>query len=129
MADEPTELERAVELAIEAKLHIGAHPWPEIHGIKEAARAAIAECFKWRPIAEAPKDGTSILVTRLGADIGPDPMEITKWCIMEECPRFEHVEGDLYRKIAVEPSMFWDGNGHRATHWMPLPPPPEDDHG
>lgn len=75
----------------------------------------------WRPIEEAPRDGTPILVARAGED----EIEITEWCSMPVW-HFEHVEGDLYRKVQDEPREFWNGNGHRATHFMPLPAPPEE---
>lgn len=77
----------------------------------------------WQPIETAPKDGTRILVARLGKAIGVHEIEITEWFVMEQS-RMEHVEGDLYRKVLLEPYEGWNGNGHRATHWMPLPEPP-----
>lgn len=78
---------------------------------------------EWQPIETAPKDGTSILVACAGEDIGMGAVEITEWCVMENY-RWELVEGDTYRKVREAPTEFWDGNGHRATHWMPLPAPP-----
>lgn len=80
----------------------------------------------WQPIKTAPKDGTQILIARLGGDVGIDPIEITEWCVMERS-RWEHVKDDLWRKVLKEPHEFWNGNGHRATHWMPLPDPPQED--
>ncbi len=77
---------------------------------------------EWPPIDSAPKDGTQILVARINDDVGCDPIEITEWCV-SDYPTYEHVEGDLYRKIS-HLSGYWNGNGHRATHWMPLPEPP-----
>lgn len=79
----------------------------------------------WRPIATAPKDGTRILMSRAGENIGIYEIEINEWCSMERS-YFEHVEGDLYRKVQDKPHEFWNGNGHRATHWMPLPTPPRE---
>lgn len=78
---------------------------------------------EWQPIETAPKDGTHILAARAGECIGVDEIEITEWCVMENFT-WEHVEGDTYRKVRGEPTEFWNGNGHRATHWMPLPAPP-----
>lgn len=75
----------------------------------------------WRPIETAPKDGTRILIARAGDGI--DEVEITEWYVSERS-HFEPVEGDLYRRVQDEPYAFWNGNGHRATHWMPLPAPP-----
>ncbi len=79
---------------------------------------------EWQPIETAPKDGTRILIARLGDDVGMDAIEITEWCVSRNY-RYEPVEGtDLFRRIE-ENYDFWNGNGHRATHWMPLPFPPE----
>lgn len=78
---------------------------------------------EWQPISTAPRDGTYILVARVGEDIGVAPIEIVEWCSMERF-HWENVEGDLYRKVFDAPEELWNGNGHRATHWMPLPPPP-----
>jgi hypothetical protein len=80
--------------------------------------------MEWQPIETAPKDGTQILVARAGDSVGVDDIEITEWCVMARS-HYEHVEGDLYRKVEEEPHCFWNGNGHRATHWMPLPEPPK----
>lgn len=74
---------------------------------------------QWQPIESAPKDGTHILVVRAGEN----EIEITEWCTQEHF-RWEHVKDDLWRKIPEKPYEFWNGNGHRATHWMPLPAPP-----
>lgn len=83
----------------------------------------------WRPIATAPKDGTYILVARAGEDIGCGPVEITNWYKIEDW-KWEQVPGDdpdLYRKVkgAKPYHEGWNNNGHRATHWMPLPPVPQ----
>lgn len=77
----------------------------------------------WQDISTAPKDGTPIQITRQGSNVGPLPVEITYWY---EIPlsHYEHVEGDLYRKVDDAPHEGWNGNGHRATHWRPLPTPP-----
>lgn len=77
----------------------------------------------WRDISTAPKDGTRILIGRAGEDVGADPVEITYWYVIESA-RYEHVKGDLYRRVIDKPISGWNGNGHRATHWMPLPAPP-----
>ena len=78
---------------------------------------------EWMPIETAPKDGTQILVARAGEEIGMGAVEIVDWCVMENW-HWEQVGDDLYRKVKDAPSEFWNGNGHRATHWLPLPAPP-----
>lgn len=81
--------------------------------------------MNWQPISTAPKDGTRILIVRVEDDGKVyDEMEITEWCSMEQS-HFEETEGGLFRKVIDEPLEFWNGNGHRATHWMPLPDPPK----
>lgn len=79
---------------------------------------------EWRDIETAPRDGTRILIARAGENVGCDEIEITEWYVVEVY-HYEHVEGDLYRKVKGKASEGWNGNGHRATHWMPLPEPPE----
>ena len=78
----------------------------------------------WRPISEAPKDGTWILACREGE--GPEYWEICAYNPML-WPTYEQVEGDIYRMVK-KPIHEWRGadNFHRATHWMPLPEPPHD---
>jgi hypothetical protein len=102
----------------------------------EEARAAIAALESlslikgeggWRPIEEAPKDGTSVLV--LGGYSG------------KEC--FVSWWGDLnaadseYGTVEHEPNWqwcIWDGKNephhlrvaYTLTHWQPLPPPPSE---
>lgn len=82
----------------------------------------------WQPIETAPKDGTLILVCRVGEDIGCGPVEVTSWYKIEDW-QWEKVPGDdpdLYRKVHKGTyHEGWNNNGHRATHWMPLPEPPE----
>lgn len=79
----------------------------------------------WQPIDTAPKDGTKILIL----DLDGETIEITEWC--EPFPLYDYVQvegSDLYRKVRTETDMtgFWNGNGHRARYWMPLPNPPTD---
>jgi len=93
--------------------------------LAEAVQAlqAAPEGGEWRTIDSAPKDGTQILVARAGEEIGMGAVEIVDWCVMENW-HWEQVGDDLYRKVQDAPSEFWNGNGHRATHWMPLPAAP-----
>ena len=54
--------------------------------------------MQWRPISEAPRDGTRILITNKTPFVS----------------RYQY--------------GVWDVDGgqvYNATHWMPLPPPPE----
>lgn len=71
---------------------------------------------EWQPIETAPKDGTKILVACAYGGV-----EISEWCELERF-HWEHVDGNLWRKVEEEPSCFWNSN--HPTHWMPLPPPP-----
>lgn len=74
----------------------------------------------WRPIESAPKDGTEIITVRMGEE---DSYEIQHWFSIE---RTAYVEvGDGLFKMEKRPSYEgWSQNGHRATHWRPLPAPP-----
>lgn len=81
----------------------------------------------WQPIETAPKDGTRILICRVADDVIDeiDEIEIAEWCVLEHS-HFEEIGNGLFQKVMDKPCEFWNGNGHRATHWMPLPAPPED---
>lgn len=70
----------------------------------------------WQPIESAPKDGTKILVGRF----------------VEKCPHgangrmavdYWHNSGQKYgfTGFARFNNSYWP-----ATHWMPLPPPPQE---
>jgi hypothetical protein len=77
----------------------------------------------WMTIDSAPKDGTRILIVRMVDGAVDDEMEITEWCVREHFD-WEQIEGDIWKKVPQPPYEFWNGNGHRATHWQPLPLPP-----
>lgn len=80
--------------------------------------------MEWQPIETAPRDGTYILIARAGENIGGhEPMEITSWCVMENW-HYEDLGNDTFKRVMDKPAEFWNNNGHRATHWMPLPPLP-----
>jgi hypothetical protein len=77
----------------------------------------------WQPIETAPRDGTWFLIACAedgysSYEVGAyDPLMVAK---------YEPVECGLYSRseaVAYE----WRGfnNFHCATHWMPLPAPPE----
>lgn len=79
---------------------------------------------RWQPIETAPKDGTHILICRVVDGCLDGEMEITHWFEIERST-YEPIEGGMFRKVIHEPWRSWNGNGHRATHWMPLPEPPQ----
>lgn len=79
---------------------------------------------EWQPMETAPKDGTKILVVCV-EDSEPE-IEVTEWYTIESYS-WEHVENDMYRRVARPAHSGWNGNGHRATHWMLLPPLPQRD--
>ena len=76
--------------------------------LRDFACAAIAECFKWRDINDAPRDGTTILAC---------------W------PQ----QGNLMMLVWYSSAHgFWLRTGRepvipmQATHWIPLPDPPKE---
>lgn len=85
----------------------------EIIGWRYADEPQAKPASPWRPIAEAPKDGTEVLYysPTIGRWVGNHP---------PECCR------GIWRKCSDET---WDGgfvgNGNE-THYMPLPEPPAD---
>lgn len=91
-----------------------------------AAIAALeAEPQGWRPISEAPKDGTRIILTN-GNTVAEG-----EWLHVE--PFVKEVrdgEGRYIDQIENEGHDDWidciGGMLPPPTHWMPLPPPPKD---
>lgn len=74
----------------------------------------------WQDISTAPKDGTPILTYRMGE---PDSYEINEWFELSNARFVERPDG-LFEKVIEKGCSGWTQNAHRATHWMPLPPPP-----
>ena len=75
---------------------------------RKAARAAIVECFKWRPIEEAPRDGTTILACW--------PQQGNLMMLVW----YSSVQG-FWLRTGREPVI-----PMQATHWMPIPKPPKE---
>jgi hypothetical protein len=69
----------------------------------ESAKQKEAE--GWRDIASAPKDGTPVLLTARGGQVGVC-VWIRQW---------------LYHGVGATPADWWD----EPSHWRPLPEPPE----
>lgn len=88
------------------------------------ALARRGAAVQWRPISESdpvPRDGTPFAICCEGE---PDSIECG-WYDPLTVFDYEEAENGLYKKtprIGYEWSGF--NNMHRATHWMPLPPPP-----
>lgn len=95
----------------------------------------------WQPIETAPKDGSWILAFGMAY---PELVERQRWFTADtDKPRVPHqmmikwIEGwydaevdlgdDTYRKELKLSFSYWhpEPHGFRATHWMPLPLPPE----
>ena len=64
-------------------------------------------CATWQPIQTAPTDGTEVLA----------------WCAGHETHRIAWFEMGLWWRAVGDGSQ----TNIQATHWMPLPQPPEDD--
>lgn len=71
---------------------------------------------KWQPIKTAPKDGSSVLLYGI-----QEPHELIK------CDKPIVFSGywDLTDDAWVSSGSTWTGPFYEATHWMPLPEPPE----
>jgi hypothetical protein len=83
---------------------------PQREAMRRCTRPALedAEAAAWRPMEEAPKDGSGIL-----GYVWPEWIEGffwngETWCYLSD--------GDGPTK-----------NEHQPTHWRPLPPPPDSD--
>ncbi|KXV12594.1 hypothetical protein [Gluconobacter oxydans] len=92
-------VEAAARAVKDAMLRQGKSP-----DARDLAQAAIkaADAVAWRPISEAPRDGTTILLY----DDHLDRME-AGWTF----------EGDLWQPTGMP-------HKQSINHWMPLPPPP-----
>ncbi|NII73960.1 hypothetical protein FHW84_002533 [Dyella sp. SG562] len=80
--------------------------------------------MKWRPISEAPRDGTHIL--GWSADFGQRETYMAKY--QPGSPGYALWEkGDGLRNIGWEWDEPYANSSHKwkPTHWMPLPEPPE----
>ncbi len=67
---------------------------------------------EWRPIAEAPKDGSQVLCFAADSIGGPPFYGVAEWA-----------DADADFPNTVD-GWFW-AYAQRPTHWMPLPEPPE----
>lgn len=89
------------------------------------ARAAVAECFRWRPIETAPKDGTHVLVCFDEPKYGPywtfqqRPPTVAHWFGPADLPGLR--SGGWYLSVHQN-----DAERIYPTHWMPLPEPPKE---
>ncbi len=118
-----------VEAAINAQSKV-AECWP-----KEAMRAALGAAMKaaWRPIEEAPKDGTLVMVRDC---FGVQPAYFDADPSLDDflaiCDEGEGVP-EYKQYLAENPGLGWVSFGREEveylspTHWMPLPPSPEQE--
>lgn len=78
----------------------------------------------WRPIAEAPRDGTHLLVCFADPPYGPHwafdqrPPTVAHWFGPADLPGLR--AGGWYLSVTQQ-----DSERIYPTHFMPLPPPPE----
>ncbi len=78
--------------------------------------------MEWQDISTAPKDGTWFLICKM--DEGCKSYEVGAYEPLM-MPYFVDIGDGLFRRELTQVHD-WRGfnNFHRATHWMPLPPPP-----
>ena len=74
----------------------------------------------WQPIETVPRDGTEVITVCMRDT--PPSYEIDSWYVMKSDTYIERPDGLYEKKDAT--SGTWSQNGHRATHWMPLPVAP-----
>ena len=101
----------------------------EFPGFTVAIKAALeaAERGAWRPIEEAPRDGTEIIL-RKGQRVGA-----AMWVKWEKSASEYHSNGTYLREYVHDAGEGWtyslDGDswdGEKSpTHWQPRPSPPE----
>jgi hypothetical protein len=76
----------------------------------------------WRPISEAPRDGTRFLGSD-GADVGICWWDVIRWT------EYHEVEGGLFKKENKEYGKFVGVSWYSEfipAHWMPSPTPPTE---
>lgn len=93
------------------------------------AAALVEDAGGWRPIVEAPQDGTRILAYGPPSALEPDQLECreTRWSLYGEGS-----QAKALHDRGLGPSGCWEWSepqGHwlchwHPTHWMPLPPLP-----
>lgn len=100
------------------------------NNVRHQARTAIAECFKWRPIESAPRDGTVVLLLHTG----PTSNEINvgwwtinsryPWAFVDDTTIFFAKDGDGNMRDCIQPNGYFVDDP--PTHWLPLPEPPKE---
>lgn len=91
----------------------------EVKRERDEAREAMA----WRPIDTAPKDGKQIIIAVLGGDVGQ-----AFWHDGSECYGHRGKVGWFWSEDASQLLTAANADNppeYPATHWMPLPQPPE----
>lgn len=79
---------------------------------------------QWQPIETAPRDFTSVLLVwhpPLPVDAKPAVVQ-ARWLCRTHCMRA--YPGDCPNEPKCD--MGWDAYAGRMSHWMPLPPLPEE---
>jgi hypothetical protein len=78
--------------------------------------------MKWQPISTAPKDGTLVL----GAVAGAQIPAIIKWVITPRSGKWVAGNEDDFDSLD-DWSDYVASHDFPATHWQPLPSPPEEE--
>ena len=111
-----TDIQKALDACIDlnavleaAEFESGAYPFELLQKIK-AALESKAVPDGWQPIETAPKDGTMVLLYGEPYNSAGEKIYVGQWdkdsfCFWFDCCSY--------------------GPECKATHWMPLPPPPE----
>jgi len=79
----------------------------------------------WQPIETAPRDGSWFITANFN---GCDEFEVSRYGPVS-WPDYVALGNGMHERIDRIVSEFTSDNFHRATHWMPLPPPPKDIQG
>jgi len=101
--------------------------WPKLVAHRDRIEAAILahEAEGWRPISEAPRDGTAVLLypNEVVAtwDFGAE-----NWLVLNIFLNEDHtISADWTKKPAMWFELMADIGGMSPTHFCLLPPPPE----
>ena len=128
MTTTPTAAVEAVARAIAKRNYASAtavdidEMWTDFIGDAEAAIAAMPPAIgeQWRPIAEAPRDGTPFMVWTPGHEWP----EVIRWYFYDDDTAKEVGEPGYWHfaEQSMADRFDWE---HEATHYRPLPAPPE----
>jgi len=98
--------------------------------VKKAAAIAIRELCGWRPIGEAPKDGSTVLIAWFDKTNNKWQQRSSYWDATFDFT-YDDIRGSTqigaWTDNAVASFAYEETHSYPATHFRPLPPPPQNE--